>query len=83
MIDTTNWVKYPFSVQGVDFISMLDPKGDFYPNVERLPEGVFLKWNTDMVTELIGDPSKLSAEELANELAVINDGATQALVAVA
>ena len=83
MLDTTNWVKYPFTVQGVDFISMLDPKGDFYPQVERLPEGVFLQWNTQMVNDVIGDVSTMTRSELIKKIDEVNEGATQALVAVA
>jgi hypothetical protein len=29
--DTANWVKsYPFTVDGVEFVSMLDPNGSIY-----------------------------------------------------
>ena len=82
-LDTTNWVKYPFSVDGVDFVSMLDPQGSFYSQVERLPEGVFNSFNEDAVNNFIGNPSLLTREELEDELNVINLGATQALIALA
>ena len=54
-LDTTNWVSYPFEVNGVKFNSMLDPNGSFYPKVERLPDGVFTAENIRMTLELIGD----------------------------
>ena len=82
-LDTTNWVKYPFSVNGVDFVSMLDPQGSFYSQIERLPEGVFVEENTLMVAELIGDPSLLTRQEIQDELTRVNLGATQALLALA
>jgi hypothetical protein len=82
MLDTTNWAKYPFSVEGVDFISMLDPQGSFYSQVERLPAGLFANENARMVNELIGNPALMTREELQDELARINDGASQALVAL-
>jgi hypothetical protein len=82
MLDTTNWAKYPFSVDGVDFISMLDPQGSFYSQVERLPAGLFANENARMVNELIGNPALMTREELQDELARINDGASQALVAL-
>lgn len=36
-VDTTNWVKYSFTVDGIDFVSLIDPKGDFYPQLEAMP----------------------------------------------
>ena len=83
MLDTTNWAKYPFTVNGVNFVSLLDPQGYFYEKVERLPLGVFTDENSRMVMELIGDPSIMTVSELQDELDRVNDGATQALVALA
>jgi hypothetical protein len=83
MLDTTNWVKYPFTVDGVDFVSMLDPQGSFYSQVERLPAGIFTNENVRMVAELIGNPALMTRQELQDELDRINLGASQALVALA
>jgi hypothetical protein len=82
-LDTTNWVKFPFSVNGVDFLSMFDPQGSFYPEVKRIPANVLDDWNTEMVMKTIGDPSKLSRNELEKELFSVNQGATQAILALA
>lgn len=82
-LDTTNWVSYPFSVEGVEFLSLLDPQGDFYPQVERLPLGVFSTENARMVSELIGNPALLTREELEDELDRVNAGASQAILALA
>ena len=83
MLDTTNWAEYPFIVNGVKFVSKLDPKGYFYEKVERLPLGVFTDENSRMVMELIGDPSKMTTSELQNELDTVNLGASQAILALA
>ena len=83
MLDTTNWAKYPFTVNGVNFVSLLDPQGSFYPQVERLPAGLFTNENSRMILELIGDPSIMTASELQDELARVNDGASQAILALA
>ena len=82
-LDTTNWVSYPFTVNGINFVSKLDPQGSFYPQVERLPAGVFTAENIRMVTELVGDPTKLSTDELQAELEACNLGASQAILALA
>jgi len=83
MLDTTNWAKYQFTVNGVNFVSLLDPQGYFYEKVERLPLGVFTDENSRMVMELIGDPSKMTTSELQNELDTVNLGASQAILALA
>ena len=83
MLDTTNWAKYPFTVNGVNFVSLLDPQGSFYSQVERLPNGVFTTENSRMVMQLIGDPSKMTTSELQNELETVNAGASQAILALA
>ena len=82
-LDTTNWASYPFTVEGIQFVSLLDKEGSFYPQVERLPAGVFTAENTRMVAELIGNPALMSREELQAELDRVNAGASQALVALA
>jgi hypothetical protein len=82
-LDTTNWAVYPFEVNNVQFLSLLDKEGEFYPQIERLPAGVFTAQNCLMVTELIGDPSLMTREELADELDRVNLGATQAILALA
>lgn len=82
-LDTTNWVSYPFTVNGINFVSKLDPQGSFYPQVERLPDGLFTAENIRMITELIGDPTQLTAKELQDELDRVNDGASEALVVLA
>lgn len=83
MLDTTNWVSFPFEVNGVKFNSMLDPQGSFYPKVARLPDGLFTAENIRMTLELIGDPTQLSVEELQDELDRVNDGASEALIVLA
>ena len=83
MLNTTNWVKYPFTVNGVDFISMLDPKGSFYPQIEKLSEGVLTNWYGSMINDLIGDVTNMSKDKLQARLDEVNDGATQAILALA
>lgn len=83
MLDTTNWVAYPFDVNGVKFNSLIDPKGEFYIKVEKLPTNVFINWNKEMVLELIGDPSQLTTEQIENKLEVANLNASGALLSLA
>jgi hypothetical protein len=83
MINTTNWVTYPFEVNGIKFNSLLDPKGAFYPKVEKLPAGVFIEYNQGAIHEFVGDPTKLTADEIKAKLDLANEFATQALILLA
>jgi len=82
-LDTTNWVSYPFTVSDINFVSLLDPQGSFYPRVETWPAGFFATENARMINELIGDPAELTIEELQAELDKANEYATQAIIALA
>jgi len=79
-MNTDNWQEYKLEINGVKFISKLDPKGSFYPQVEKLPEGILNQWHSQMVNELIGDVSTMPREAIQERLDEINAGATQALL---
>jgi hypothetical protein len=80
--DTTNWAKFPVTVDGVDFLSEIDPTGSFYPQLVSMPNEVFVNFHTQMIHDLIGNPSLMTRQELLAELAVINDGGTQAIISL-
>jgi hypothetical protein len=83
MLDTTNWVVYPFEVNGVKFNSLLDPKGEFYPKVENLPAGRFATYNQGAITEFVGNPADMTRDEIQAKLDIANEFATQALIVLA
>jgi hypothetical protein len=82
-LDTTNWAKFPVSVDGVDFVSVIDPNGSFYPQLVTMPNEVFTMFHEQMIHEIIGNPSLMTRDELQKELDVVNDGASQALICLA
>ena len=57
-LDTTNWARFSVSVDGVDFVSLIDPKGSFYPQIVSMPKDVLDLFHADMVHDVIGDPWK-------------------------
>lgn len=79
-MNTNNWQEYQLEINGVKFISKVDPKGSFYPQIEKLPEGILNQWHSQMVNELIGDVSTMPREAIQERLDEINAGATQALL---
>ena len=83
MSNTNNWVNFPVSVDGVQFISKIDKNGSFYPQLIKLPSEVFQQFHVEMIHSLIGNPSLMTREELQDELDVVNEGASQAILALA
>lgn len=83
MLDTTKWVVYPFEVNGVKFNSLLDPKGEFYPKVEKLPAGIFATMNQGAIAEFVGNPADMTRDEINAKLDIANEFATQALIVLA
>ena len=77
---TLTYTDYPFTANGVNFISRVYTHSDLYNTIANLPEGVFAKMNQDAVRDLIGDPSLLSAPELLNELSILNNGGSHAFI---
>ena len=77
---TTTYIDYPFTANGVNFISRVYSHSDMAEKIASLPAGVFAKVNEEAVRELIGDPSKLSLPELLNELSHLNNGGSHAFI---
>ena len=79
MTDST-YTDFPFTVNGVNFISRVYSHSDLLSTILSLPEGVFVQMNTQAVSEIIGDPSKLSTAELLDELERVNEGGSHAFI---
>ena len=78
-----NWKSYPFTVDGVEFLSLIDPNGSMYSQIQRVPEKVFTMMNEQAIRELIGNASLMSKSEIQTELDRVNDGYSQAYLALA
>jgi hypothetical protein len=77
---TTDYKDYPFTVNGVKFISRINANSPFAGRLAMLPPEVVIGMNIDAVTELIGDASQFTRDELLTELENINDGGTHAFI---
>ena len=83
MSQFANWKSYPFTVDGVEFVSLIDPNGSMYSQIQRVPTEVFSQMNQEAIREIIGNVSNLTKSELQAELDVVNLGYSQALLALA
>ncbi len=71
---------YPFTAQGVKFISRVYNNSPMANQIAMLPEGIFTAMNLQAITDLIGNASVLTRNELVNELEQINAGWSTALI---
>ena len=76
----TTYTDYPFTSNGINFISRVYSHSELSNTIANLPAGVFAQLNKNAVEELIGDASLLSISELENELQKINEGGSHAFV---
>lgn len=80
---TNNWKRFPFSVDNVNFVSLINPEGKLYKTISKLPAGVFENMNQGAIKSMIGNPSTISLNELQDELNRVNEGYHEAYIALA
>ena len=83
MSQFANWKSYPFTVDGVQFVSLINPNGSMYKQIQQVPASVFTALNESSIRELIGKVSLMSKSEIQTELDRVNDGYSQAYLALA
>ena len=76
----TNYTDYPFTSNGVNFISRISNESPFARQLASLPREIVDGMNIQAVTEMIGDASKFTTAELLAELERVNDGGTHAFI---
>ena len=77
---TTNYKDYPFTANGVKFISRINANSPFAGSLAKLPAQVVTEMNIQAVSEMIGDASLFTRDELLAELDRVNDGGTHAFI---
>jgi hypothetical protein len=83
MKDMTRWALFPFTVDGVEFVSKLDIEGSMYQQVKKLSPAIFNSMNEGAIRELIGKVSLMSRDEIQEELDRVNEGFSQAYLELA
>ena len=83
MSQFANWKSYPFTVDGVEFLSLINPNGTMYRTISQLPAGVFNTMNEGAIRSIIGNVSSLTRSEIQDELDRVNQGYSEAYLALA
>ncbi len=79
----TNYKDYPFTANGVKFISRINADSPFAGSLAKLPTEMVTAMNVQAVSEMIGDASLFTRNELLAELERVNDGGTHAFIMLA
>ena len=77
---TETYTDYPFTANGINFISRVYTHSNLSAKIASLPEGVFAQLNQEAVRDIIGDPSLLTTAELLEELERVNEGGSHAFI---
>jgi hypothetical protein len=77
---TINYTDYKFTANGVKFISRINADSPFAGTLAKLPAQVVTDMNIQAVSEMIGNASLFTRDELLAELERVNDGGTHAFI---
>ena len=77
---TINYTDYKFTANGVKFISRINADSPFAGSLAKLPAQVVTDMNIQAVSEMIGNASLFTRDELLAELERVNDGGTHAFI---
>lgn len=76
---TTTYTDYPFTAQGINFISRVHSHSPFNKSIQSLPAGVFESMNIQAVSELM-NLLTFTLDEIQTELDRINEGGSHAFL---
>ena len=77
---TNTYTDYPFTANGVNFVSRIFDHSPFVSTISKLPAGEFASLNIQAITEIIGDASLMTLAEIQDELDRVNEGATHSWI---
>lgn len=76
----SEYTDYPFTSNGVNFISRVYNNSPMASQISRLPLEKFQALNADAVYDLMGNASLMTKVEILAELERINHGGTHAFI---
>jgi hypothetical protein len=82
MSDTLQFSLFPFTYQGVNFVSRISQDSRFLPQIMSMGQA-FIDMNIAAIDEIMPDLVSLSIDELNERLAHINDGGTEMFLELA
>ncbi len=82
MTSTINFVEFPFTYQGVNFVSKIAENNRYLPQIMMMGED-FIKMNIEAIQEIIPNLVSISIDELNARIDEINAGGTEMFLELA
>jgi hypothetical protein len=76
----TTYTDFPFTANGINFISRIHDNSPFLSQIKSLPEGIFTQMNIQAVEDLLTIGKTYTLEEVQAELDRVNEGGTHAFI---
>jgi hypothetical protein len=76
----TTYTDYPFTANGINFVSRIADHSPFVGMLKNVPAPVFTQMNIEAVRDLIGDASLMTLDEIQDELDRVNEGASHSWI---
>jgi hypothetical protein len=75
----TTYTDFPFTAQGINFISRIHADSPFLNQIQKLPAGVFEQMNIQAVSDLM-NLQTFTLDEIKAELNRVNEGGSHAFI---
>lgn len=82
MTQTIKFATFPFTYQGVNFVSRIAETSRFLPQIMMMGEA-FIEMNIQAINEIMPDLTSLSIDELNQQIAILNDKGTEMFLELA
>jgi len=79
---TIKFVEFPFTYQGVNFVSKIAETSRFLPQIMAMGHD-FIEMNIAAINDCIPDLASITINELNNKIDYINDGGTEMFLELA
>lgn len=76
----SEYIDYPFTSNGVNFISRVMTNSPLASRIASLPISIFQEMNIGAVNDLMGNPSLMTKHEILESLEHINEGGSHAFI---
>ena len=76
---STTYTDFPFTAQGINFISRIHADSPFLNQIQSLPAGVFEQMNIQAVSDLM-NLQTFTLDEIQAELDRVNEGGSHAFI---
>ena len=76
----TTYTDFPFTANGINFVSRIHSDSPFLSQIQSLPEGIFAQMNISAVEDLLTIGKTYTLDEVQAELDRVNEGGTHAFI---